>query len=459
MQEEDWELLISEIQQRQVIPVIGPDLISVPLGNKLITYERYVAQQLAQKPEYALTDSDLAPLGVTLEQATLNDVMSVCVKKRPAKWPIDLHLQVWRIVNDAELPVQPALSQLAQITDFDLYVTSTFDPMLERALSEKGLTLETISYQGSQENDIEDLQKAREEGRRFLYYLFGKAKRGNYDFAICDVEVLRLLIRLHDASYRPKQLFDELREKHLLLLGVNFSDWLARFFLWLAKARANENFPNRALREYLADQKAGQDRPLVLFLEHFSDTTRVVGVDPERFVDELYRRWSAGPPQSSQVTGSKPPAEMPKDATFISYSRTDQAAVQALYAQLNRLGIPAWYDAGLGAGDLWADKIRTYIDNCSVFVPLVSLEALRREKAEFRAEWRQAVEIDERRFGTGQTGIVPIVVDEDDDILKSPATFKGLPDAFARAQMYHCPRGKAGQDFIDRLRRLLRKEG
>jgi TIR domain/SIR2-like domain len=457
MEEEDWELLIAQIQEGGVIPVVGPDLIKVSLGDKSVTYERYIAQQLAQRPEYGLTDADFAPLGVTLEQATLNDVISVCVKKRPANWPIDIHVQVSRIVNSAQIPVPPALIQLAQITDFDLYVTATFDPMLEFALSRNGSPPATRTYQGSQDNDVEDLQKTQDEGRRFLYYLFGKATKGNFDFAVCDVEILRLLIKLHDANYRPKRLFDALRERHLLLLGVNFSDWLARFFLWLAKARANENVPNRALREYLADQHAGQDRPLVLFLEHFSDTTRVYGVDPERFVAELYRRWSAGPATSPTLQASKPSAEMPKHAAFLSYSRTDQAAVQNLYTQLQTLGIPAWYDAGLGAGDLWQDKIRTYIDNCLVFIPIVSLEALRREKAEFRAEWAQAVALDNEWFGTDRTGIVPIVVDEDDDILKAPKTLRGLPDAFTRAQMYHCPRGKAGQDLIDRLRGLLQK--
>jgi hypothetical protein len=456
MQEGDWTLLISKIKQREVIPVIGPDLVRVPLGGELVTYERYVARQLAQVPEYKLTQKDFDHLKVMLEQATLNDVMSVCVKKDATTWPYDLHDKVWRIVNNAQLPVPPALTQLAQITDFDLFVTSTFDPLLERALKQHG-SLETKIYQSSKPEDIENTQKARKDGRRFLYYLFGKASEGNYDFAICDVELLRLLIKLHDIRYRPPILFDRLRDRHLLLLGLNFSDWLARFFLWLAKGRTDQNLPNRALREYLADQKVGEDQTFVLFLEHFSDTTRVVGVDPERFVEELYRRWSGGAQPPGDNEGPKPPPEMPKDGVFISYSRTDKAAVQTLYTQLNREGIPAWYDAGLGAGDKWKEKIRRYIANCSVFIPLVSAEALQRKVSVFREEWQQAVQLDKKYFGTGRSSIVPIVVDQKDDILKAPQAAEGLPEEFAQAHMYHCPGGEAGQDLIDCLRKLLRK--
>jgi TIR domain len=455
MQEEDWDLLISTIKQREVIPVIGPDLIRVSLGDESVTYERYVAHQLAQKPEYRLTDGDLSPLGVTVEQATLNDVMSVCVKKRPDQWPIELHSKVWQIVNEAQLLATPALTQLAQISHFDLFVTSTFDPLLERVLGTAG-TLETRVYRGSALDDIGDLQKARRDGRRFLYYLFGRAERGKYDFAICEVEILRFLIKLHDARYRPKRLFDELRDKHLLLLGVNFSDWLARFFLWLAKGRGNVSLPNRELREYLADPKVGKDRSLVLFLEHFSDTTRVVGIEPDEFVAELHRRWSEEASSTVQP-GSQPPTEMPKGAIFLSYSRTDRASVEALYAKLNRESIPVWYDAGLQAGDVWKEKIRKYIDSCSVFIPLVSMEALRRERAEFREEWQQAVEIDKQYFGSAKSPIVPIVVDDVDDILRAPQSFGGLPKEFVEAQMYFCPRGSAGQNLIDCLRGLLQK--
>lgn len=74
MAKKDWDLLVSQIQERKVVPVIGPDLITVSCDGKPMPYDRYIAQRLAQLPDYGVTDADLEPLGVTLEHATLNDV-------------------------------------------------------------------------------------------------------------------------------------------------------------------------------------------------------------------------------------------------------------------------------------------------------------------------------------------------------------------------------------------------
>ncbi len=82
---------------------------------------------------------------------------------------------------------------------------------------------------------------------------------------------------------------------------------------------------------------------------------------------------------------------------------------------------------------------------------------LAKGRAEFREEWPQAVDLDNQYFGSAKSPIVPIVVDDVDDVFKAPQTFGGLPKEFAEAQMYFCPRGEAGQNLIDCLRGLLQK--
>jgi hypothetical protein len=460
MKESDWRGLISAVRSGNLVPMVGTDLMRVEVEGRSVNYDHVIAEELAKG--HGITDAELVALGTSVSEAALNDVVSVCIKRDGDRSRWDLHNEhndVWQIIHDS--PVRPprALIQLAEITDIDLFVTSTCDSLFESALRSVG-NVEALVYRRNAEKK-EDLPKdARtRKGHRCLYYLLGKAELGTMDFAICDEDLLRFVLKLHDTKYRPRRPFDALRESNLLLLGVNFGDWLARFFLWLAKDRENLNTEEaRNLREYLADQKAGQDRPLVLFLQHYSQSTIILGSQPEDFVNELHRRWSEQfkhPPTPPDAGDPRPPAAMPKGAVFLSYSRGDADAVRTLFAELTRTGVSAWYDAALRPGDEFDPKLDYNIENCSLFLPLVSTGNLAREKGYFRKEWQQAVERDKKFFGSDKGSIVPIVIDEDDSIVKQPQTYLGMPRRFRELQMYHCPHGKPSPDLIACLRAHL----
>ncbi|MGM3151169.1 hypothetical protein, partial [Escherichia coli] len=70
----------------------------------------------------------------------------------------------------------------------------------------------------------------------------------------------------------------------------NFSNWLARLFLRMAK-RQRLSDP-RDVGEVLADDHTSQDQRLVEFLQQVSVRTRIYR-GAERFVEELHSRWSA----------------------------------------------------------------------------------------------------------------------------------------------------------------------
>ncbi|HEY6348283.1 MAG TPA: toll/interleukin-1 receptor domain-containing protein [Candidatus Angelobacter sp.] len=460
MRESDWRALIGAVRNGNLIPMVGTGLMRVKVGDRYVTYDHLIAQELATRHE--VTDTDLAPLGTSISDAALNDVVSVVVRREGDRCLWDLHDDVWQIIHDSSIEPPRALVQLAEISDLDLFVTSSCDSLFETALRSAG-NVEARVYRRI-DREKEDLPKdARtKKGYRQLYYLLGKAEPGTMDFAICDEDLLRFVLKLQDTKYRPRRLFDALRESNLLLLGVNFGDWLARFFLWLARDRENLNSDEaRNLREYLADPKAGHDRPLVLFLRHFSQSTIVLGSQPEDFVDELHRRWSEQVGRSHphlEMADSRPPSIMPAGAVFISYSRSDAPAAKIFFAELTRMGISAWYDAALKAGDQFDPKLEYNIENCSLFLPLLSTGSLAREQGYFRKEWKTAVERDERFFGSTKGFIVPIVIDEDDRILRQPQTYQGMPKRFREMQMYHCPLGKPSSDLIAALRSRPQKE-
>ena len=459
MKESDWRALISAVRNGNLIAMVGTDLMRVQVGGRTVTYDHLIAEELSKR--HGITDADLAPLGTSVTEAALNDVVSVCIRRDGDRCRFELHDDVWQIIHDSSIRTPRALIQLAEITDIDLFVTSSCDSLFETALRSMG-DVEARVYRRI-DKEKEDLPKeARSrKGHRCLYYLLGRAEPGTMDFAICDEDLLRFVLKLQDTKYRPKRLFDALRESNLLLLGVNFGDWLARFFLWLAKDRENLNSEEaRNLREYLADPKAGQDRPLVLFLQHFSQSTILLGNQPEDFVNELHRRWSeqSGRPITPvDPTEPRPSAVMPKGAVFLSYSRSDAAAAKTLFGELARMGVSAWYDAALKAGDDFDPKLEYNIQNCSLFLPLVSSGSLAREQGYFRREWKRAVERDEEFFGSGKGSIVPIIIDEDDSIIKQPQAYVGMPKRFRELQMYHCPQARPSPDLIACLRSLLPK--
>src|SRR6478752_3414469 len=56
LEERHWERLLQDIQGRQVIPVIGPELLTIEVDGKLVTLYRYLARQVVERLELATKD-------------------------------------------------------------------------------------------------------------------------------------------------------------------------------------------------------------------------------------------------------------------------------------------------------------------------------------------------------------------------------------------------------------------
>ena len=125
LDDDAWEDLLDFIEERRVVPIIGPELLQVDTdaGPRLL-YE-WVAEKLAAK------------LGVDTSQLarpfTLNDVVCWFLASRGRRE--EAYTRLRGIFRDATFAPPPALRRLAQITDFDLFVTTTFDPLLEQAVN------------------------------------------------------------------------------------------------------------------------------------------------------------------------------------------------------------------------------------------------------------------------------------------------------------------------------------
>ena len=322
-----WEGLLLHIEERRVIPVIGQDLLTVEVDGRAMPLYRWAADRLA---------AALRMPGEELpEDFTLNDV--VCHQLHSRGDLGDIYIGLTSIMREASFPPPEALRQLAAITDFDLYVSTTFDSLLAEALKQArgGEAPDVVAYSPGK---VPDLAAPKDKlTRPVVYHLFGKVAP-SASYAVSDEDVLEFVCKLQAPNYSPEKLFAELENNHLLMLGCGFDDWLERFFLRTAKRRKLSD--RREVREVVADHRTRTNPALVLFLEHFSSGTRVFQAGgAAEFVAELWRRWRARQPEQANEeapqTGGRfipPAAVMPEGAVFISYTRKDLDAVARFQA-------------------------------------------------------------------------------------------------------------------------------
>jgi hypothetical protein len=444
LDDDAWEDLLNFIEERRVIPIVGPELLKVETesGPRLL-YE-WVAEKLAGK-----LSVDTAQLP---QPYTLNDVVCWFLASRGRRE--EAYTRLRSILRDANFAPPLALKQLAQITDFDLYVTTTFDPLLEQAINDVRFggaqSTEVIAYSP---NRVADLPSERERLQRpVVYHLLGRLS-ASPTYVISDEDTLEFICALQSEHLTPEKLFHELEHNHLLLIGSSFTNWLARFFLRMTK-RHRLSDP-REVGEVLADSHSGSDNRLMSFLQQVSVRTRIYG-GAGKFVDELHRRWTTRhKPADVIALGAapqrfRPPErEMPDHAVFVSYARDDLAAVQKLKAGFDAAGIEAWFDMErLEGGDDYDRMIHRNIARCSFFVPVVSAATERRLEGYFRREWSYAIDRT-RNIAEGAVFILPVCIDDTD------AGSARVPEHFKTVHFTRLPAGEVTPEFARRLQDLL----
>ncbi|MFL6201036.1 MAG: toll/interleukin-1 receptor domain-containing protein [Thermoanaerobaculia bacterium] len=442
LQEGFWDNLLDFIHDRTVIPVIGPELVTVREGDRDVPLYRWIAQRLTA--DLNLPAAEL-PAGFDL-----NDVVSLHLRRRGERE--ELYAQIHRMLRKAELTPPEPLRALAGIPGFDLFVSLTFDSLLADALG----AAQQIAYSP---NTVRDLPCPKAALRQpVVFHLLGRAS-ASPDYAICDEDLLELLHGIQDKQRQPKTLFDELRGNHLLILGCNYGDWLARFFL--RTARSLELSQKRRRWDVLVSDQIAHDSRLALFLESFSSDTRVVPMAAAPFVTELAARWHAAHPARAQsavsAVGSVREAgrdgkSIPAGAIFVSYASEDLEAASRLAEGLRAAGLEVWLDKdALQMGDDWARSIRRGIERCSLFLPVVSRQAVSEENRR-RYFWREWNDADDfaRGMAPDEAFIIPVVID-DTRIDRAP-----LPDCFKRAQGKSLPDGNVTPGVAELLRELVR---
>ena len=447
LDDDAWDDLLSFIEEKRVIPIVGPELLRVETDSGPRLLYDWLATKLAAKLS---VDVSLLP-----QPYTLNDVVCWFLSARGRRE--EAYVRLRGILKDAPFEPPPALRRLAAIEDFDLFVTTTFDPLLETAMNLERFggapSTDVLAYAP---NRVADLPSERDRLQRpVVYHLFGKLS-ASPTYVISDEDLLEFICALQSEHLAPEKLFHELEHSHLLFIGSNFSNWLARLFLRMAK-RQRLSDP-RDVGEVLADSHSSQDERLVSFLQQVSVRTRIY-VGAEKFVEELHSRWmarrklSVGATTVSALRFIPPARDMPDNAVFISYAREDLAAVQQIKADLEAAGVTTWFDLDrLEAGDDYDRKIQRNISRCSYFIPVMSATTERRLEAYFRREWSYAIDRS-RNMADGAVFVLPVTIDG------TGAADAHVPDKFKALHFTSLPQGVVTAEFAQRLKYLISARG
>jgi len=438
LDDDAWDDLLNYIEERRVIPIIGPELLRVETDSGPRLLYEWLAEKLAARLS---VDTEGLP-----QPLTLNDVVCCYLGERGRREEVYTRLR--SIMREVQFAPPPALRQLARITDFDLFVTTTFDPLLEQALNAERFGgqpgTEVLAYAP---NRVADLPAERSQLQRpVAYHLLGKLS-ASPTYVVSDEDMLEFICALQSEHLTPEKLFHELEHNHLLLIGSDFSNWLARLFLRMAKRKRLSD--PRDVGEVFADSHTMDDERLVDFLQRVSVRTRVY-TGAEAFVSELHTRWehrqSPAPAVAAAPLRVLPPSrEMPENAIFISYAREDLAAVQRLKAALDAAGLTTWFDFDrLEGGDDYDRKISSNIGRCSLFLPVISANTQKRLEGYFRREWSYAVDRS-RNIAEGAVFILPLCIDD------TPESEALVPDKFRALHISRVPGGEPPPDFIRRL--------
>src|SRR5216110_1189567 len=277
-----WSKLLQSISKGVVIPIIGRDLLQIEIEGKSQLLYEYLAQRLAKELE-------VEGCGPCL---SLDQVVAAYLNASRRNSRDDVNIKTFEILTEiqGQVPVPEPLRKLATIEPLRLFVSTTVDSFLARALDAPADHVFAYAPNSALCDIPRDYARSQ---HRLVFHLFGKIS-GIPDSALIDEETLEFIWKLHEESMsdRLANLFDELRTKRLLLIGNAHPDWLARFFVRLS--RRDRLYAGNETREFVADGLVVSDTHLRDFLENFSPQTKSFGVaNPIEFVDQLVGKWNA----------------------------------------------------------------------------------------------------------------------------------------------------------------------
>lgn len=449
-----WNRLLKAIEEGQVVPVIGSQLLTWNDQDKIQTLQQLVATRVLKFYSVDTASVTLTPHHELHEVVTL---LKPTVNLQDLYGDIADALDA--VTKDPAFKMPISIEKLAAISSFKLLVTLTPDNLLAKALRKRCAVNEIVHSPSLPTSEAGDLAGdwLKKPGEVNVLYLFGKAQSTPV-FAIHDEDTLEYAHNLLSrGSNVPLRFLGELQQRGLLFIGSNFQDWLSRFLLRLTN---QTRLADKKTRAWLVEDDSIHPE-LALFLNGFSRETEIISeLSPQAFINELHARWLIrNTPVEGRPSGPSPQlAPDPHSVVFfISYSRaTDLPPAEQLYQTLRELGLAEseiWFDrTAIEPGADFQQLIYDGIRSCRYFLPLLSAAADRFDEKFFYREWKAA--IDRSKGIIGREFVVPIILDEE----YNPQGYVRVPKEWSDTIDFgHAPGGIADARTRQHLTKLIRE--
>jgi hypothetical protein len=379
--ETNWNRLIDEIEKGQIIPIIGPELLSVDVDGKSVYLYDWLAAELASRLEIDIQGKEDMDISDIIYQYRSRGGFNTD--------PTQPYYDLYDILRHATFNIPEALKLLAGIDKLTLFLSTTFDNYMEKALIEyrgKQPSVKSLSFAKS--GIIEDIP-AQYNGS-IVYHIFGKVNNLP-TYVVTEEDLLEFCQKWFDPERRPSRLNAILKDKdkYFMLLGCSFENWLTRFFLYGMKSETL--FDPKARKGVIADNKSAEDEHLAFFLSRCNSNLYSSGNAIE-FIKELSKRWNEREKTEIIESNEQHTEQFIEGSVFLSYAGEDKDLARQIHDALEKAGIDVWFDEkNLESGDKYKEKIVQNIRKSSFFIPLITHNTITPERRFFRFEWSEAI--------------------------------------------------------------------
>jgi hypothetical protein len=421
----DWDELMGDISDGNVIPVIGNEVYKFFEDGNLILYDRYLSESLLQQKGV----SDVSNLTLAETVSYLRKKQNLSIKK--------IITTLRDIVKKSDFQF-PMLSDLAKVEPFQFFANTTvFDAVLEKNINDEREKVDSFNF--SINEDISDCNNIEKLTTPVIFNVFGSLLNTS-DPALSEEEMLEFTASFNSRmTVAAPSILNALKIKTLLFIGCSYPEWLIRFLLRVLSNQRMNTWPGENRKIIVVNDESDYRPKQFDFLKNYNAET--YDGNTAEFVTELTGKWREHPFEGK-----------PK-MIFLSYAREDEAAVENFKAKVKKeiKEVDFWFDKEkLFSGNNFEDKITQHIKDAHLFIPFISENCFNDPKRYVVKEWQRAHTFHlVMRGEKKEKYLMPIAIDNvglNNDV---------LTENFPNLSIEKVPDGNVSEDFINRLRVTL----